>query len=294
MKTTFTTSNPTSTHRRKALQMGLSGLLFGTLGGSFPALAQQPLALATTINRAGRLRALSQRIAKTYAQSTLVVLPERSPEVMLTTQRLVDTNLAELARAELPAELNDMLKACARDAEKLTGLTVGTPDINKLADISKAADQMQISADRLTLALEGRGKAAAKIVNMAGRQRMLSQRIAKAYMLVEANQDAVAMRRQLGEARSEFGLALEALESASVTTSAIKQDLILARAQWMFYQIGLDGKDKANARRDVATTSERLLEVSHNLTGLYEIALRDILGSVATNDVRYAQLGRIS
>ena len=149
---------------------------------------------------------------------------------------------------------------------------------------------MLASAYRLIGALEGRGKSAAKIINIAGRQRMLSQRMAKSFMLMEAGGDSVLIRPRLGAARSEFVLAIDALEAAPISTPAIKQDLALARTQWMFYQGALDGKDKPNARRDVATTSERILEVMDNLTGLYDAALKELLGSIAYTDTRYAAL----
>ena len=149
---------------------------------------------------------------------------------------------------------------------------------------------MLASAYRLIGALEGRGKSAAKIINIAGRQRMLSQRMAKSFMLMEAGGDSVLIRPRLGAARSEFVLAIDALEAAPISTPAIKQDLALARTQWMFYQGALDGKDKPNVRRDEATTSERIPEVMDNLTGLYDAALKELLGSIAYTDTRYAAL----
>ena len=40
----------------------------------------------------------------------------------------------------------------------------------------------------------------------------------------------------------------------------------------------------------MATTSERILEVMDNLTGLYDAALMELLGSIAYTDTRYAAL----
>lgn len=273
--------------RRFALKACTSGIVLCTLGFGAPAWAQ-PLALSTSINRAGRLRALSQRLVKAYAQLVLAVLPERSQDVMATTQRLVKASLAELGRAGFSTEISGFLSICSADAERLLGLAAGAPAAARLMDINTAAEQMLVSADRLTGALEGSGKPGTKIINIAGRQRMLSQRMAKAFMLIEAGGDGVRMRRQLGAARSEFVLATDALEASPISTPAIKQDLALARTQWMFYQSALDGKDKANARRDVATTSERILEVMDHLTGLYDAALRELLGSIAEPGTRHA------
>lgn len=280
--------------RRLVVKACASGVLLCAFGLDAPAWAQPSLSLSTAINRAGRLRALSQRIAKAYAQLVLGVLPERSLAVMAAAQGLVKTSLTELARAGLSAEVASLLEVSIADAERLSGLVAATPVASRLGDVNRAADRMLANAERLTVALESRSKSGAKIINIAGRQRMLSQRMAKAFMLIEAGQDAAPMRRQLDTARSEFVLALDVLEAAPVSTAAIKQDLVLARTQWMFYQSALESKDKANARRDVATTSERILEVMDNLTGLYDAALRELLGNVAYNGRRYAALSPAS
>jgi hypothetical protein len=264
--------------RRLALKTCASGVLLGVAGFAAPVWAQQPLALSAAINRAGRLRALSQRMAKAYAQLVLELLPDRSSDVMATAQNVVRSSLSELNRAGFSGEVANLLAACTADAERLLGLVAGKPTAARLAEVNKAADQMLASADRLTGGLEGRGKTSAKI--------------AKSFMLIEAGQDVASLSKQLDTARSEFVLAMDALEAAPVSTPAIKQDLVLARTQWMFYEKALDGKDKLIARRDVATTSERILEVMDSLTGLYDTALKELLGSVAYNDTRYAGLGR--
>ena len=279
-----------SRQRRFALKACASGVVLSTFGFHSLAWAQQPLAVSNAINRAGRLRALSQRIAKVYAQLTLDVLPERSQEVMVTVQRIIKTSLVELGRAGFSADIASLLQICSADAERLLGLAAAAPVAAQLGNVNKASDQMLHSADRLTAALEARGKAGAKIINIAGRQRMLSQRMAKSFMMIEAGHDVAEMRKQLDAARSEFVQALTTLEAAPVSTPAIRQDLVLARTQWLFFQNALDSKIKTNAHRDVATTSERMLEVMDNLTGLYDAALKEVLGTLAYRGTQYAGL----
>ncbi len=277
--------------RRTALKVCASGMLLGALGLA-PTVWAQPMALSTTINRAGRLRALSQRIAKAYAQLVLGVTPEQSREVMTTALRIAKTHLGELSRAGLPAEAASLLALCTADADHLAEVVASTVSMARMADVNKTADQLLANAERLTATLEGTGKPGAKIINIAGRQRMLSQRMAKSFMLIEAGLDTPVLRKQLEVARAEFVQGMDTLEAAPVSTTAIKQNLVLARTQWMFYQSALELKNQGNARRDVATTSERILEIMETLTGQYDNALKELLGSVAYHDTKFAALSQ--
>ena len=99
------------------------------------------------------------------------------------------------------------------------------------------------------------------------------------------------MRKQISEDRVEFETALKSLEASGVTSPKIVQELTVARGQWLFYQNALDSKDKALAIRDVASTSERVLEVMDGLVNLYDAALREVLGKVAQSETTFALSG---
>ena len=77
---------------------------------------------------------------------------------------------------------------------------------------------------------------------------------------------------------AQFQAALAQLTSAPVSTPAIRAALELGQGQWLFLDAALKRQPDARALEDVAHTSERLLEVMDELTGLYEAALRDVLG----------------
>jgi hypothetical protein len=57
------------------------GFGLGAMALPLPLLAQGRPALSTAINRAGRMRALSQRMSKAYAQGALGVMPERAQPI---------------------------------------------------------------------------------------------------------------------------------------------------------------------------------------------------------------------
>ncbi|HEY8026029.1 MAG TPA: hypothetical protein VIF60_15790, partial [Burkholderiaceae bacterium] len=64
------------------------------------------------------------------------------------------------------------------------------------------------------------------------------------------------------------------LENAPGNTSKIRDELTLAKQQWYFFDSALrqsvDSTNRARYANDVATTSERILEVMDELTGLYQ------------------------
>ena len=107
----------------------------------------------------------------------------------------------------------------------------------------------------------------------------------------QANIAPPLMRKQISEDRVEFETALKSLEASGVTSPKIVQELTVARGQWLFYQNALDSKDKALAIRDVASTSERVLEVMDGLVNLYDAALREVLGKVAQSETTFALSG---
>ena len=285
----FSSSKPklsSPSQRRLVLKAGVSGALLCAVGAA-PAWAQ-PVFISTAINRASYMEALSQRIVKAYAQLVLGVLPTRSQAIMADAQHLLKAALADLGRVKLPPHEAALLAQCIKDEERLSALLVPPPAAARLREINQVANQMLKSANNLKEALAGQSKA--EILRLAGGQRMLSQRVAKSFMLIAAGDDAPPLHKELDASYKEFIRVLGVLETAPLSSPEIKQDLVLMRNQWMFFQDVLEGKDRDNALRDAATTSERILEVMEHLVGLYEGALKELLGSVVFNDTRYAAL----
>lgn len=109
-------------------------------------------------------------------------------------------------------------------------------------------------------------------INKAGRERMLSQRMAKLHQALNWNLPAGTMREDLAAARKEFAAAMAELEAAPINTDKLKSDLKLASQQWFFFQNALDekGQDTLTRATNVATTSERILEMMEAVVTGYE------------------------
>jgi Type IV pili methyl-accepting chemotaxis transducer N-term len=261
---------------RRALST--SALFLVTL--PFSTRAQAQISMATAINRAARLRALSQRSTKLYAQLLLDVVPDNAAATLSTAQRLMQVSVDDLRRASLKGSAANLYADTARLVVALTAELITKPSKDGLVKVNAAAGRLLTEADKLTTQLTTDAKqSSSRIIDIAGRQRMLSQRLAKNYFLQAADASGANVRNELTQDAKEYREAAAVLASAPISTPAIRNDQQLAQMQWTLFEAALARKTDPEALRTVATTSERLLEVNNNLTELYEIAMRDLLGS---------------
>lgn len=274
MKTLNQSSATPMASRRVLLQSAAATLLLPTW-----AVAQAQMPMSTAINRAVRNRALSQRIAKAYCQLFLGVLPEESSRTLADARKLVRKGFEDLTKAQWPADLARHVADIQKQAEAMDSQLVLPPTREAVAVVAQQSDRMLAAAQATAEAFEKSAKiSTAKLVTTAGRQRALSQRLARDYFLTAAKLEGKGLREQMKADTTEFRLGLDALAAAPVSTPAIRNQLELGKGQWLFFEAALQRAPDAKGLETVATTSERLLEVTEKLTDLYDAALKEVLG----------------
>lgn len=265
-------------HRRACLQ-GLGGLAFTALLAPLsvaPTTARaQVLDLNDAINKAGRQRMLSQRMAKAWLAIGQDVETVKAGRILAESMATFDRQLVELkAYAPQPA-----IRATYQQLEGVWGeykmALVGTQPKPEQASALLALDAsvLQLAHQGTTQLEKLSGKPAGKLVNIAGRQRMLSQRSAKCYLSVTWAGSDPFQQRELETAKREFVDAMSVLDAASEATPTIREELSLARQQWVFFDNALSRIDRqARTPRhsaEVLRSSENILQIMDRVTGLY-------------------------
>ena len=276
-------ADATPCQRRVALQWVAAGVLLPTWA-TWATGAQAQMGLSGAINYAGWFRALSQRMAKAYCQQYRRGRPRGAGLGVGRRRRMARAGSGERPRGrrpgQWPAEVGRQLAEVQKQFALLNQMTSAPATTTALvAAASEQADRTLLIAQAVTEAIEKMAQApSARLVNLAGRQRMLSQRLAKNYFLSAAKVDSKVVQAQLASDAADFRQALLTLKAAPVSTSSIRNELELADSQWLFFESALRRPADDAGLNAVATTSERLLGVMDKLTGLYDAALREVLG----------------
>lgn len=258
---------------------------FGAVASCPVAIAQEQAAsgVARALNLAGRQRMLAQRAAKAWVMRGLDLQAAQASAILSDSLAAQKQQLAELGGI-LP---NESVRVAHRNLEqhweRYRAVLAQSSVLGNAQAVYDASEEAQERAHRLTLAHE-RASAAPdryRLINIAGRQRMLSQRAAKFYLLGLWGVNVPAARLEMNFSRAEFSSGMGQLAAASNTHPSIRVTLDELDRAWIAYRelfvAGRHGEFSREAANQIAARSEEILPIADRLVSHFEQSLQALV-----------------
>lgn len=238
---------------------------------------------AEDVNRSGQLRMLSQRLVKLALLRLAGVQADRVEALLGESVQRIDANIAALGKRLSQPTFGDLLGQVTVTWARLKPALQQSLAPGEMAHLDDLAELLLQEAERMTGILESAGAMPPlQVLNLAGRQRMLSQRFAK-YALLQALGGAASQRGEAGMAESQaaFEKALHYLNELPLTSKEIRESLDKAAVGWAQMRTGAAGvAGGKNPKRleGLASASEDLLDVFEQLSVQYERSMQMLVG----------------
>lgn len=234
------------------------------------AQAATDIDIAEAINIAGRQRMLSQRIVKSYLQMGQDVRYRVAKRHLTGSIVLFEQQLKMLKNFTTDEETIRGLELMEKLWIPVKQIATGPVRREKAEELRAHSERLLAAAHQVVLILaDESGTNQGHLVNIAGRQRMLSQRMGNLYMLMSWKFTDELYRQDYKAATSEFEQALQKLTNANENTPEISDLLKRVQQNWNMYKLSNQMGNDQYIPGLVARMLDKMLIQMNQVTALY-------------------------
>lgn len=256
---------------------------FPRIGGYGLVLALLGLWIATTdiqaaeasnrqlINTAGKQRMLSQRLLSKYALIGMQVKYGDPVQDLEKAVALFDQNLQELKQSPLAAAAAKELQEVEKLWTPIRAVVKAGPEREKMARLRDDMEALLKACEQATAAIaKASGSANSEIITLAGRQRMLSQRLASLYLLRVWGVEDPRFTQDLAQTMAEFSSAQQKLMDSPLTTAEIRLQLEAVKKDFSWFELMAKSESGRYIPTLIARSADQILEKMDAITAQYE------------------------
>lgn len=233
----------------------------------------QTISLGSAINKAGRQRAITQRMAKDYMLIGADIRTEESTKDLDDATALFNENFHDLLLFAKTPDQKDALANVDAMWAKFRVKVTATPDLDNATDIITESTNLMkacnVVLDKIIEKNASNNKIA-KLTAICGKERQNLQRISMLYTAKFWGVNYNVLDRELNEATTNFESTLITLISAPENTPEINTILKFQQSEWTYLKTTFDSENKDLKPSSVCSSTNLMFKDFNNLTSIYE------------------------
>ena len=221
------------------------------------------------VDVAGKQRMFTQRMFKDY---TMIGMNNSYGKPDEDLKKIIDdfeNHLKSLHDYSKNKEIRESANSVKKIWVPIKKVLTATPDREKVGVLQEDLEKLLKESNHLTeLFAKATGVNAGEIINISGRQRMLSQRMAGLYMLKVWKVDDKKFKEKMNASMDLFRDSLKKLKESKLNTDEINALLLKVEKSFMFFEM-MNKSSKAFIPALIYKKSNDILKNMNRVTKLY-------------------------